>query len=487
MQNFKLNIKELFAHSEELLLIVNEDKNISHLNPKATILLGARASFQEIEHLFSFDVGVLDREKILDYSALKQAINSKEPFYCEILLQLERDQYKKFNLRSFKNNTDTIILLSDISGPETEKKLAELEKQNSEFLALRERAQNLAIRTSLINRISNSIRESLNIDEIIKTITTEVINTLGLGNGKFVPINEVKEEHKPIQQTISGRKLIMPVIYRDEILGVLELYHNNKKAWNEEEISLIEGIASQLSTAINQSRQQTQLIQSEKMASLGQLVAGVAHEINTPLGSINSNNALFKKCVEKLSGPEDINSMINELININTEAIKRINELAKSLKNFARLDEAEFQEADIHEGIKNTLMLINHEIKDRIEVIKDFGEIPNIKCYPNQLNQVFMNILINAAQSIEGEGKITITTGHSAPNIVITISDTGSGIPKENLKKIFDPGFTTKSVGVGTGLGLSIVYRIIQKHNGKISVESQVGRGTTFRIELPAG
>ena len=156
-----------------------------------------------------------------------------------------------------------------------------------------------------------------------------------------------------------------------------------------------------------------------------------------------------------------------------------------SLRRFARLDEAELDEVDLREGIENTLTLVQHELRNRVEVERDYGDIPRVKCYPNQLNQVFMNLLVNASHAIEGQGSIAIKTRPQGDNVLIEFTDSGRGIPQENLKRIFDPGFTTKGSGVGTGLGLSIVYRIVQEHQGSIDVESEVGKGTTFRLLLP--
>jgi len=164
---------------------------------------------------------------------------------------------------------------------------------------------------------------------------------------------------------------------------------------------------------------------------------------------------------------------------------ERVKEIVTRLRAFARLDEAEQDRVDIHEGLESTLTLVHHELKNRIQVHKDYGTIPRITCYPNQINQVFMNILVNASQAIAGTGDIFIKTFEQDGHVIVEIRDTGKGIPTKNLDRIFDPGFTTKGAGVGTGLGLSIVYQIIDDHNGKIEIDSDVGRGTTFRIILP--
>lgn len=245
---------------------------------------------------------------------------------------------------------------------------------------------------------------------------------------------------------------------------------------------------------------QTQLIQSEKMAALGTLVAGVAHEINTPIGSIHANADVSRRALELIHAalaptgktePPDLEKLhkaIGILSEANTTtctATERIVRIVKSLRNFARLDEAEVKTVDIHEGIESTLTLVYHEYKNRIEIVREFGQLPKVSCYPNQLNQVYMNILVNAIHAIQGEGTITIRTRAVGDRVEVAISDTGVGIPKENLNKIFDPGFTTKGVGIGTGLGLSIVYKIVEAHRGKITVDSTPGVGTTFTVTLP--
>jgi len=248
-------------------------------------------------------------------------------------------------------------------------------------------------------------------------------------------------------------------------------------------------------------RKQTQLVQSEKMAALGNLVAGVAHEINTPLGALKSNNDVFIRSVKKMKAllsdvtgtdeePKDpklnkLFSSVEKLNEVSKTASDRIVNIVNSLRTFARLDKAEMDTVDIHEGIESTLTLVHHELKRKAEVHREFGTIPRISCYPNQLNQVFMNILVNAGHAIDEKGDIFIKTYAEDKQVIIEIKDTGRGIPKENLNRIFDPGFTTKSMGIGTGLGLSIVYQIIESHNGKIEVESEVGKGTVFRIILP--
>ncbi|MCH9032155.1 MAG: hypothetical protein IIB00_07855 [candidate division Zixibacteria bacterium] len=246
---------------------------------------------------------------------------------------------------------------------------------------------------------------------------------------------------------------------------------------------------------------QSQVVQSAKMAALGDLVAGVAHEINTPLGSIHSNADLSQRAVEiveqslndeefsaiktKYPRLEKALKALREATVTSLTASDRIVEIVKSLRNFARLDESDRKVADLHEGIESTLTLLRHKLKIGIKVEKNYGDLPELDCFPNRLNQVFMNILVNAIHSMDGKGVITITTRREGENVTLEFCDTGGGIPPSNIGRIFDPGFTTKGAGVGSGLGLSISYRIIQEHDGNIKVKSEPGEGTTFTITLP--
>jgi len=246
---------------------------------------------------------------------------------------------------------------------------------------------------------------------------------------------------------------------------------------------------------------QSRLVQSEKMASLGKLAAGITHEINNPVGALKSTMDILLRCVAKMkqitgSGEtlaevkegSDFQKSLNILERNSQVALSagdRIAQIASSLKNFTRLDETEFQKADIHEGIESTLTLIQQEIKEKIEVVKEFGDIPRIYCYPGELNQVFMTILTNAVQAIEDEGTVTIKTSADNTSVYVEMSDTGKGIPPEQLENLFELNFTTKKSRVGVGMGLPNAYNIIHKHNGEIKVESAVGKGTEFTIALP--
>ncbi len=251
---------------------------------------------------------------------------------------------------------------------------------------------------------------------------------------------------------------------------------------------------------------QAKLVHTAKMASLGQLVAGVAHELNNPIGFIYSNMTHLREYSQKLlhlidvaeHEPEklekekkkaDLPYIVTDLPKLITsceDGARRTRDIVLGLRNFSRLEEAQVKKVDLHEGLENTLQLLAGEIKNRIKVVRHFEKIPKVECYPSQLNQVFMNVLSNAAQAIENDGEIHISTRVLAnEKVEVSIRDTGKGMSKTTLEKIFDPFFTTKGLGSGTGLGLSISYGVVQKHGGDILVTSEPGKGTEFKIILP--
>jgi signal transduction histidine kinase len=264
------------------------------------------------------------------------------------------------------------------------------------------------------------------------------------------------------------------------------------------------------------SRAQAQLLQSEKLASIGQLAAGVAHEINNPISFVFSNFGTLQtyitnllrvllsyeqaECfiadadalrrIASLREQVDLDFVVSDvpvLMTESREGIERVRKIVADLKDFSRVDShQDWQWTNLHHGIDSTLNIVNNEIKYKADVVKEYGEIPDVECLPSQINQVIMNIVVNGAQAIQGpRGRITIRTGTRGDDVWIEIADTGCGIPRAIRSRIFDPFFTTKPIGTGTGLGLSLSYGIIQKHGGRIEVDSEEGVGTTFRIHLP--
>ena len=258
---------------------------------------------------------------------------------------------------------------------------------------------------------------------------------------------------------------------------------------------------------------QNQLLQSEKMASMGQLAAGVAHEINNPVGFVNSNLGTLQRYVNNLLrllgayeqleaslGEDALQSIrelkkeidttylredIGDLLTESLEGLQRVKRIVQDLKDFSHVDKAELEWANLENGLDSTLNVVWNELKYKAKVIKEYGNLPLIECLPYQLNQVFMNLLINAAHAIEKTGEITIRTGYDAKNVWVEVEDTGKGIPPEHIGRIFEPFFTTKPVGKGTGLGLSLAYGIVNKHGGHIEVQSTVDKGSIFRVVLP--
>jgi two-component system NtrC family sensor kinase len=278
---------------------------------------------------------------------------------------------------------------------------------------------------------------------------------------------------------------------------------------------VLEQKSEALTAAYNELKMtQSQMLQKEKMASIGQLAAGVAHEINNPMGFIGSNIRTLKKYTEKLTSfisllseavttapsseitarvddekkklkVDYIIDDIDQLIEESLEGAERVAKIVQNLKSFSRVDEAEYKVADINECIESTLNIVWNELKYKATVTKEYGAIPPTKCFPNQLNQVFVNLLVNAAHAIENNGEIAVKTWNGDRFINISVSDTGQGIPEDKVSKIFEPFFTSKPVGQGTGLGLSISYDIVKKHGGEITVTSEEGKGSCFTIKIP--
>jgi PAS domain S-box-containing protein len=319
-----------------------------------------------------------------------------------------------------------------------------------------------------------------------------------------------------------------PLIVEDRLIGVMAI--GPRTPLSEFALSALGSTADNIALGFERKRSEMkrkqveqQLRQADKMASIGLLAAGVAHEINNPIGFVKSNlssledythsllqviaacetiqtsvsgqgrvDAQLQQVLDELAmtkksvGYETILSDIPALLNETKDGIERVRTIVQNLKEFSHADDGQQKHADINECLRSTLNLVSNELKYKAEVVQDYGQLPEILCRPRELNQVFMNLLVNAAQAITSKGQIRIHTLHYDEHIIVEISDTGKGILPEHMDSIFEPFFTTKEVGTGTGLGLSISYGIIQKHRGRMEVESVVGKGTTFRIWLPA-
>lgn len=516
-------------------------------------------SLDRFSKYFNFDICVLDTENIKNANPISYALASEESFSAFSSYQRAKDQFLSFKISAFFYEEYKVISFKDITAENNyedlerrfevlKKDYNDLVKENKDFSNFQQKAQNQAIKIALMHRVSNVIRESINLSKIINSALKELYNLFGAIKvyyarsedqhfviehaypskykstkstcveleleankdilAKNIRINPCIKEFLNVKTTypVPVTRIIVPVYRLNEFLGIVIIFTPQKNAV-ELQNDVLQSIATQLASAIVQAslfeeisrknkelentlaelkETQIQLINSEKMASLGQLVAGVAHEINTPLGSINSNNDILKKLISRVEcNDEKIIESILKINAIDKEAIKRISNIVQSLKRFVRLDEAEFQCTDINKEIDLTLDIIKHETKNKIKIIKNYSELPEIKCYPNMLNQVFMNILINACQSIEKDGEIVISTVFEDGFLYVKIKDNGAGIDEDMKDKIFSAGVTTKRAGIGTGLGLAISQKIVEKHNGSITFTSEKGKGTEFVIKIP--
>lgn len=545
---------DIFNQFRDAVLIINDKKDVVYQNYTFKRWFYDFSNLKKFSHNSNFDICPLNSENIENYSPIWHALTCKEDFFACVSYQFNREKILYYDLYVIKKGKYSIFFFSDVSANAELAKVqkqnlklktdyAKLEEENEDLQNIKQKAQSQAIRIALINKVSNLVRESMDISKILNSALTELAMMFGAfkayyaeKNDKSFKIIEIYGAEKLVDETLisfdsetfrticsnkisvkpcikeyvdakpfkqSVMRIVVPVFHLQKLIGVIVLLSYQKRELSEE-LEILEAISFQLGNAIIRAElyqkniqtvkelkntlkelkeTQLQLINSEKMASLGQLVAGVAHEINTPVASIKSNNGILAKLIPQISDAE-IAELMQEINRIDSEAVQRISNIVVSLKKFVRLDEAELQEADINKELDLTLELIRHETKNRIEIIKNYGELPLIKCYPNMLNQVFTNILVNACQAIEGSGKITITTSYEAETLTVSVKDTGKGIPEDKISKIFAAGYTTKGVGVGTGLGLAISAKIIEKHNGKITVNSEVGKGSEFVITI---
>ena len=546
-------LRSFYHNLKEPVIIYDLSENLIHCNKafskafmKLDGILGLDA-LKKINYKFYCDICLLQSEELMSYSPIIAAIKSKSDFTTYALYQLEERKYLYYIIKSFTFKKYKVVYFYDVTKElELEKLRKEneiLKIQNLEFSNTNSKAQNQALKMALLNRISTSIRETLDAKSLIKTALKELSLIFGahkvyyaidakekfitdcvypssfssqIGEELVYDKNILKniysgknsfqfclKEHNASKETLKAplNRIIIPVIKSSEVLGIIVIF-TPKKEIGEIEKELLVGISGQISSAIFQvilfnqvtkkkeelesaikelKETQLQLINAEKMASLGQLIASVAHEINTPLASISANNEISKKIYTLGEFSQDDKGVLEDLNSIDAEAIKRISNLVRSLKRFVRLDEMVQQEADINQELDLTLDLLKHKTKKGIKIVKNYGEIPSVKCYPNMLNQVFLNILMNAIQSVEkktlkiGEygASIEITTQCADNNLCVTVKDNGLGIEEKNKKKIFQAGFTTKKVGEGTGLGLAICKKIIEKHKGEISFNSK--------------
>ena len=526
---------DLFNKFNSAVIVVNEKNETVFTNNVFKRVFSDFQTLKKFSHKLNYNVCALVSNDVSVHSPILQAITSPEDFSAHVMYQTSNNDYFYYDMNTTKKSNYTIIFFTDVTAKialensiqknqSFQKKITLLEGENKTLSKIKLQAQSQAMKLLLLNNISNIIRESIDTSVILISALKELSQMFGafrayyasckdencfiitesvekkdinktisfdkdvnkyINSGKVSCTMCIKEykEAKPFRESV--QRIVMPVYHLNKLLGIIVL-STKQKTKLDDTLEVLEGVSSQLGNAIIQAElykknaimvkdltkalkelkeTQLQLINSEKMASLGQLVAGVAHEINTPVASIKSNNEISKKLLERIED-SDIKEILTEVNNIDHEAIA-----------------AELQEADINKEIDLTLDLIRHETKNRINIVKNYGKLPPIKCYPNMLNQVFMNILVNAAHAIKGEGTITIDTAFKKKELIVKIKDDGCGIKEPD--KIFFAGYTTKGVGVGTGLGLAISQKIIEKHRGKIGVKTKLNKGSEFCITIP--
>lgn len=519
---------------------------------------------KRLDYKFHFDFCLLEAENLTTYSPLIDAIEGEMDFSTYGAFQKNEREFLYFSIRAFSLKKYRILYFCDVTGgillEKFESENKKLKNENREFFNSSSKAQNQAVKMALLNRISSSISKTIDVKDLILTALNELsmifaakkvyfakrlksknafkieYNIPEAETGEIIEFDELttdeifdnkistqvclkeNENSKPLPTPIT--RIILPCFKKEELVGAVCVF-TSKKTLEKPEEDFLQSVSMQISNAITQamlfsevSKQkeeleaaltelketQLQLINSEKMASLGQLIASVAHEINTPLASVSANNEIAKKLVDRFETfDKDTVEILKDINSIDTDAIRRITNLVQSLKRFVRLDEENLQEANINEELDLTLNLLHHKLKRNIVLIKNYSDIPPVKCYPNMLNQVFLNITMNAIQSVEKEfeqkgapyePQITVSTGVEGAFLLVKIEDNGQGIKEENKKKIFQAGFTTKKVGEGTGLGLAICKKIIEKHKGEITFESKPAKAsntgkTVFTVSIP--
>ena len=355
------------------------------------------------------------------------------------------------------------------------------------------------------------LERALTMRREIEDRSAQITSLLDLGS-LFIATGAIKDaiDHLKLALEIAEATKTRPKIYRAHE-GLAEAYEAEgdferalthqrhfqrikEEVVGEESATRLKNLQIKLEAeSLEQLKQaQARLIQSEKMAALGKLVAGLAHEINTPVGVIISNTDVVNRGLSRIAARYDEDhelrkslDAIQETQTVSEEAGRRLGTIVESLRSFTRLDEADFQLADVREGIESTLSLLEPQWGDRIRVVRQLEEVPHIEGYPTELNQALMTILVNAGEAIASEGTVTVSTSSVDQHVRIRASDTGRGMPQDQLSRLFDIGFSRSGTRVRLNVGLANVQAVINKHRGEIHVESEVGRGTTFDIRLP--
>ncbi|MEA5520967.1 sensor histidine kinase [Limnoraphis robusta] len=507
-------LKSLQSHPQQLIIVLGD--NISYDYEVVKFYDNLNRIQHQIYKLDTFTE--LHAEDIVveqkDVQKLFQAYNTTIKSYVELMESLWKE-IKPATLVQEEIPTAQQQIWNTLRDQEATQISLEFERISEQLTRLITKAELQQKQADIQLQKANNLRVMIIVTSLFLSTTIAIILAILTSRAIALPIQKVTKVAQRVTEE-SNFSLRVPVRSTDEI-GTLAVSLNQLIEWVEKYTQDLRQAIKDLKTA------QAQLIQSEKMSSLGQMVAGIAHEINNPISFIHGNITPALEQIQDLLNLVDLYQQNCSQISPEVEAkiaeidlefiaedlpkllssmkmgTQRIREIVLSLRNFSRLDEAEIKQADIHEGIDSTLLLLNHRLKPEIEVVKQYGNIPLIDCYPAQLNQVFMNIISNAIDALE-EAKTHILYGveFSVPSqitiqtepintqqIQVRIRDNGLGIRPEIKHKLFDPFFTTKKIGKGTGIGLSICYQIIQNHQGKIEVVSEYKKGAEFIITLP--
>ncbi|MCG5061672.1 MAG: HAMP domain-containing protein [Limnoraphis sp. WC205] len=507
-------LKSLQSHPQQLIIVLGD--NISYDYEVVKFYDNLNRIQHQIYKLDTFTE--LHAEDIVveqkDVQKLFQAYNTTIKSYVELMESLWKEIKPGTLVQEEIPNTQQQIW-NTLRDKEATQISLEFERISEQLTRLITKAELQQKQADIQLQKANNLRVRIIVTSLFLSTTIAIILAILTSRAIALPIQKVTKVAQRVTEE-SNFSLRVPVRSTDEI-GTLAVSLNQLIEWVEKYTQDLRQAIKDLKTA------QAQLIQTEKMSSLGQMVAGIAHEINNPISFIHGNITpalehiqdllnlvyLYQQNCSQISPEveakiaeidlEFIAEDLPKLLSSMKMGTQRIREIVLSLRNFSRLDEAEIKQADIHEGIDSTLLLLNHRLKPEIEVVKQYGNIPLIDCYPAQLNQVFMNIISNAIDALE-EAKTHILYGveFSVPSqitiqtepinsqqIQVIIRDNGLGIRPEIKHKLFDPFFTTKKIGKGTGIGLSICYQIIQNHQGKIEVVSEYKKGAEFIITLP--
>jgi signal transduction histidine kinase len=467
-----------------------------------------------------------------------EAFAARQNAFAEALRIMQEEspiavkELRRYNLRLQSQNTfslaiDVIEYATGAGGQSSEQLTARIESLRNDT---RINSQVPGIVDPFVNAASAVLQQ--------KTVAANALQTVGknrIGETLWSLSDEILDDNRQTVSRAEMARLLLSVCTVLLMLGAgfamfrlqgsyRELNKSNRdlESVNNSLEERVEDRTQKLSLAYDDLKEsQVQLVQAEKMSSLGELVAGISHEINTPLWYLISNSTVLQERMEAVSefigisetmikgvqtgagakeavnhGLVELNRMLqdgmkddideaSDLINDSIEGLEELTELAQSLKDFSRLDRARHGEFNVNDGLDKTLLIAKNRLKNKATVHKYYGDVPSVHCSPSQINQIFLNLLTNAADAIEESGDIVIRTTEDGNKVRISIADTGSGIAPDILSKIRDPFFTTKEVGKGTGLGLSIVEQIIQSHGGELLIESEPGRGTTVTIVLP--